>query len=102
MSLSNDCENAILEYAPLIRQTNATLLGEHAGFIAHVLLVLRTRYYELEEAGETTWSIPDALKVFLSSVKSDFMDPRNRNSVSCNIPQDEIEALKETFAEELK
>jgi hypothetical protein len=69
MSLSNDCENAILEYAPLIRQTNATLLGEHAGFIAHVLLVLRTRYYELEEAGETTWSIPDALRKQLDADK---------------------------------
>ena len=40
-------------------------------------------------------SIPDGLKVFLKSVKSDFMDPRNRNSIQCNIPQDEILALKE-------
>ena len=39
------------------------------------------------------YSVPDGLKVFLSSVKSNFMDPRNRNSVPCNIPQDELLAL---------
>jgi|TARA_B110000858_G_C17556406_1_gene360502 hypothetical protein len=61
MSLSTDCQNAILEYAPTIRQHNAALVGEHAGYVCHVLLMLRERYYELEEAGETTWSIPDAL-----------------------------------------
>jgi len=39
--------------------------------------------------------VPDGLKVFLDSVKSDFMDPRNRNYVQCNIPQDEIQALQQ-------
>ena len=69
MSLSTDCENAILEYAPLIRQVNAVLLGEHAGYVYHVLLMLRERYYELEEANETTWSIPDALREQLDTDK---------------------------------
>ena len=69
MSLSTDCQNAILEYAPLIRQVNAVLLLEHAGYISHVLLMLRERYYELEEANETTWSIPDALKEELDADK---------------------------------
>jgi hypothetical protein len=57
MSLSTDCENAILEYAPLIRQVNASFLGEHVG------------YYELDEAGETEWSIPDALRQELDADK---------------------------------
>ena len=69
MSLSTDCENAILEYAPLIRQVNASFLGEHTGYISHVLLMLRERYYELEEAGETQWSIPDALRQELDADK---------------------------------
>ena len=69
MSLSNDCENAILEYAPFIRQVNAALLGEHAGYVGHVLIMLRERYHELEEANETTWSIPDDLRQQLDADK---------------------------------
>ena len=69
MSLSTDCENAILEYAPLIRQVNAAFLGEHAQYIGHAVLMLRKRYYELEKAGETTWSIPDALREELDADK---------------------------------
>lgn len=69
MSLSTDCENAILEYAPLIRQVNASFLGEHDVYVGHVLITLRERYYELEEAGETQWSIPDALRQELDADK---------------------------------
>ena len=39
--------------------------------------------------------MPDGLKKFLASVESEIQDPRNRNSVDCNIPEDEMEALKE-------
>ena len=39
--------------------------------------------------------IPEGLKVFLNSVKSELLDPRNRNKEECNIPVDEIIALKE-------
>lgn len=69
MSLSTGCENDILKYAPLFRQVNAALLGENAQYISHVLLMLRERYYELEEAGETEWSIPDALREELDADK---------------------------------
>ena len=69
MNLSTDCENAILEYAPFIRQINAALLGEHAGYVGHVLIMLRERYHELEEANETTWSIPDDLRQQLDADK---------------------------------
>ena len=41
------------------------------------------------------YQVPDGLKKFLASVESEMQDPRNRNSVDCNIPDDEIEALKE-------
>ena len=41
------------------------------------------------------YSVPDGLKVFLSSVKSGVLDPRNRNSVPRNILQVELLALKE-------
>ena len=31
----------------------------------------------------------------LNSVRSEIMDPRNRNQVKCDIPQEEVSALKE-------
>lgn len=37
----------------------------------------------------------EGLKVFLGAVKSEIQDPRNRNTTECNLPHDEIEALKE-------
>ena len=40
-------------------------------------------------------SVPEGLKVFLSSIKSEITDPRNQNEEKCNIPIDEINALKE-------
>ena len=41
------------------------------------------------------YSVPEDLKIFLNSVKSEFMDHRNRNSVLCNLPPDELQALKQ-------
>ena len=41
------------------------------------------------------YSIPEGLKTFLAAIKSEIQDPRNRNEVPCNIPQDELVALKE-------
>ena len=41
------------------------------------------------------YNTPQGLKTFLGAVKSEIMDHRNRNQISCNIPPDEIEALKE-------
>ena len=38
---------------------------------------------------------PKGLKTYLNSIKSEIMDHRNRNYVECNLPQDEIQALKE-------
>ena len=40
------------------------------------------------------YSVPEDLKIFLNSVKSEFMDQGNRNSVLCNLPPDELQALK--------
>ena len=40
-------------------------------------------------------STPKGLKTFLESIKSEIMDHRNRNEVKCNLPNDEILALKE-------
>ena len=40
-------------------------------------------------------STPKGLKTFLESIKSEIMDHRNRNEVKCNLPEDEILALKE-------
>ena len=36
---------------------------------------------------------PEGLTKFLSSIKSELMDPRNRNSVPCNLPNDKIKAM---------
>jgi len=41
---------------------------------------------------------PQGLKTFLGSVKSEILDPRNRNREECNIPSDEIQALKELIS----
>ena len=38
---------------------------------------------------------PPAVKVFLNSVKSEIMDPENRNKARPNLPPDEIKALSE-------
>ena len=41
------------------------------------------------------YAVPEGLKVFLNSVKSELTDPRNRNKEECNLPVDEINALKQ-------
>ena len=41
------------------------------------------------------YSIPEDLKVFLGSVKSEILDPRNRNQIKCNLPDSELHALQE-------
>ena len=38
---------------------------------------------------------PKRLKTFLESIKSEIMDPKNRNNEKSNLPPDEIAALKE-------
>ena len=39
--------------------------------------------------------IPEGLKTFLGAVKSEIMDHRNRNRAECNLPPEEVNALKE-------
>ena len=41
------------------------------------------------------YTTPKELKTYLSSVKSEITDPRNRNNIECNIPVEEVAALKE-------
>ena len=41
------------------------------------------------------YKTPEGLKTYLGSVKSEIMDHRNRNNVECNLPQEEIQAIKE-------
>ena len=38
---------------------------------------------------------PNGLKTYLSSIKSELMDHKNRKHVKCNLPEAEIKALKE-------
>ena len=38
---------------------------------------------------------PKGLKTFWNSIKSEIMDPKNRTNEKCNLPHDEILALKE-------
>ena len=40
------------------------------------------------------YSVPEGLKVFLSSVKSKMLDPRNRNHIKCNLSESELNALQ--------
>jgi hypothetical protein len=44
------------------------------------------------------YKTPDGLKIYLSSIKSEIMDHRNRNDVPCNLPQEEIIALKDLIS----
>ena len=37
---------------------------------------------------------PTALKAFLAAVRSEIMDPKNRNKEECNLPKDELLAMK--------
>ena len=39
------------------------------------------------------YSIPEGLKTFLSSVRSEIQDYQNRNSANCNLPVNEMDAL---------
>ena len=41
------------------------------------------------------YNVPNGLKTFLSSVKSEILDPKNRNRVQNNLPPDEMKALKQ-------
>ena len=41
------------------------------------------------------YTSPEGLRVFLSSQKSEINDPKNRNREKCNLPTDELNALKE-------
>ena len=38
---------------------------------------------------------PDGLKTYLGCIRSEIMDHRNRYTVECNLPPDEIDALRE-------
>ena len=41
------------------------------------------------------YDVPEDLKVFLKSIKSELQDPMNRNKEVCNLPVDELNALKD-------
>ena len=41
------------------------------------------------------YSVPEGLKTFLAAIKSEILDPRNRNQESSNLPPNEVDALKE-------
>ena len=61
---------------------------ENADFKKHIFKEHKTNMPQ-------NYSIPQGLKIFLSSIKSELQDPRNRNSVKCNLPEDELQAPKE-------
>ena len=41
------------------------------------------------------YKLPEGLKTYLGSIKSEIMDHRNRNDVKCNLPKEEIQAIKD-------
>jgi len=53
--MKQECENAILEYAPLIRQHNAALFDEHTDYVRIVIELHRNQYRRLADAGVTEW-----------------------------------------------
>ena len=54
--MKQECENAILQYAPIIRQQNAALFGEHKDYICAVIQLHRGHYHNLVANGFTEWS----------------------------------------------
>ena len=42
-----------------------------------------------------TTPLQKVFKIFLAAIRSEIMDPRNRNEEKCNLPKEEILALKE-------
>ena len=54
--MKQECENAILQYAPFTRQHNAALFGEHREYIRLVIELHRNHYQQLKAAGQTVWS----------------------------------------------
>jgi hypothetical protein len=59
MTMKQDCENKILEYAPIVRQLNAAMEHEHREYIAAVLAIFRGHYHKLKAQGATEWTDPD-------------------------------------------
>ena len=57
----------------------------------YVTPIFRTHKNKLPK----NYTSPTGLKTFLSSIRSEIMDPRNRNSEKCNLPSEEVTALKE-------
>jgi len=56
--MKTECENAILEYAPIIRQLNAAMEGEHKDYVEKVLIIFRDHYRRLKADGATEWTAP--------------------------------------------
>ena len=56
---------------------------------------LKPIFKKLKSNLPKNYSSPNGLKTFLSSIKSEIMDPKNRNSEKSNLPPDEIVALIE-------
>ena len=57
MTLKTTAETTILEYVPMIRQTNAVLFDEHREFVELALKLLRDRYQHLKAQGAETYSV---------------------------------------------
>ena len=55
----------------------------------YVPSIFKTRKNNLPK----NYKVPNGLKRFLGAVKSEMMDPKNRNTATRNLPDDEIEAL---------
>ena len=53
--------------------------------------IFKSKKYNLPKNHNT----PTGLKTYLGAVKSEITDPRNRNKASCNIPKEQLVALKE-------
>ena len=62
-----------------------------------VRLILKpvNKFSELRKPIGPKTSVPEGLRIFLSSIKSEIQDPRNRNQALPNISDDEMEAMKQ-------
>ena len=66
MSLKSECEASIFAYAPLHKQLNSQIFGEHIGFISTVIILHREEYEVQKANGDSTFVLSEGAKEILT------------------------------------
>lgn len=66
MSMKQQCQTAIYNYADEETQRNAALTGEHKEYVLLVLQLMRDEYHKQVQAGATEFTVPDQINLILT------------------------------------